>query len=207
MYALLQYAGFDPIEWSQTWRVVSSFGNADMLGDYLVFPFAIALGLALSARDRWRSIGWRAAGALITLALAATETRGAWIAVFVLVICMVWASWRRLQDASRRQKLALGGLAVALTAAVAAGIVLVVRGSAGGSASLSSVLANASNGRTVIWLIALRAWLVHPIIGWGPDAFMRAFESAVGADWYATLSSGGVGLGSADNAHNFLVQA
>jgi O-antigen ligase len=207
VYALLQYAGVDPIEWSQTWRVVSSFGNADMLGDYLVFPFALALGLALSARDRWRSLGWWAAGALITLALAAAETRGAWIAVFVLVICMVWAGWRRLQDASRRQKLALGGLAVALTAAVAAGIVLVVRGSAGGSASLSSVLANASNGRTVIWLIGLRAWLVHPITGWGPDAFMRAFESAVGADWYATLSGGGVGFGSADNAHNFLVQA
>jgi len=39
------------------------------------------------------------------------------------------------------------------------------------------------------------------------DAFMRAFEGAVGAEWYATLSGGGVGFGSADNAHNFLIQA
>ena len=206
-YALLQYAGVDPIEWSQTWRVVSSFGNADMLGDYLVFPFALAVGLALTAGDRWRKLGWWAAGALITLALAATETRGAWIAVFVLVMCMIWAGWRRLRDASRRQKLTVAGLAVALTAAVAAAIILGLRNPAGGSASLSSLLANASNGRTVIWLIALRAWLTHPITGWGPDAFMRAFESVVGADWYATLAGGGVGFGSADNAHNFLVQA
>ena len=206
-YALLQYLGVDPIDWSQTWRVLSSFGNADMLGDYLVFPFALAVGLALSARDRWRALGWWAACALITLALAATETRGAWIAVCVLVLCMVWAGWRRLRDASRRQKLTVAGLGVVLVAAVGAAIVLVPRGPGGGSTSLSSVLVNASNGRTVIWLIGLRAALVHPITGWGPDAFMRAFESAVGAGWYATLSSGGVSFGSADNAHNFLIQA
>jgi hypothetical protein len=59
----------------------------------------------------------------------------------------------------------------------------------------------------VIWDIGLRAWLVHPITGWGPDGFMRAFESAVGAKWYATLSRVSVGFGSADNAHNFLIQA
>jgi len=206
-YALLQFLRVDPIEWSQTWRVSSSFGNADMLGDYLVFPFALALGLALSARGRWRSLGWWAATALITLALAATETRGAWIAVFVLVMCMVWAGWRRLQHASRRQKLTFGVLAVALIVAAAAVIVLVLRGPAERSAALSSVLASASNGRTVIWDIGLRAWLVHPITGWGPDGFMRAFESAVGAKWYATLSRVGVGFGSADNAHNFLIQA
>ena len=206
-YALLQFLRVDPIEWSQTWRVSSSFGNADMLGDYLVFPFALALGLALSARGRWRSLGWWAATALITLALAATETRGAWIAVFVLVMCMVWAGWRRLQHASRRQKLTFGALAVALIVAAAAVIVLVLRGPAERSAALSSVLASASNGRTVIWDIGLRAWLVHPITGWGPDGFMRAFESAMGAKWYATLSRVGVGFGSADNAHNFLIQA
>ena len=208
VYALLQFLGIDPIEWSQMWRVTSSFGNADMLGDYLVFPFALSLGLAVSARGRWRSLGWWAATVLITLALTATETRGAWIAVFVLVICMVWGGWRRLQHASRGQKLAFGVLAAALTvAASAAVIVLVLRGPAGGSETLWSFAVRASNGRTMIWLIGLRAWLVHPIIGWGPDGFMRAFESAVGADWYATLSNAGVGFGSADNAHNFLIQA
>ena len=205
-YALLQFVGVDPIEWTQTWRVVSTFGNADMLGDYLVFPFAMALGLALSVRGRWRSLGWWTATALIALALAAAETRGAWIAVFVLVLCMVWAGSRRLQHASHRQKLTFGALAVALIVAAVAAVVVIVRGPATGSESLSSALASASNGRTVIWLIGLRAWLVHPITGWGPDAFMRAFEGTVGADWYATLSGGGVGFGSADNAHNFLIQ-
>jgi O-antigen ligase len=207
VYALLQYMGVDPIEWTNVaGRVWSSFGNADMLGDYLVFPFALAMGLALSARDRWCSLGWWAATALITLALAAAETRGAWVAAIVLVMCMVLAGWRRLQHASRRQKLTLGGLAVGLLLAAAA-IVLFLRGTAGRSAGLLSWLASASNGRTVIWLMGLRAWLVHPITGWGPDGFMRAFESVVGANWYATLSKAGVGFGSADNAHNFLIQS
>ena len=207
-YALLQFLGVDPIDWSQTWRVMSSFGNADMLGDYLVFPFALSLGLALSAGGRWRSLPWWASTALITLALAATQTRGAWVAVFVLGACMVWAGWRRLQHASRRQRLTFGVLAVAAIAAAAtATTVLVLRGAGGGSGTLWALLASASNGRTAIWLIGLRAWLAHPVIGWGPDGFMRAFESAVGADWYATLSSVGVGFGSADNAHNFLIQA
>jgi len=206
-YALLQYFGVDPIEWAQTWRVTSSFGNADMLGDYLVFPFALALGLALSARDKRRSLGWWAASAFVTLALSATQTRGAWIAAVVAAMCLLWLGWSGLRSASRRQKLAFAAFAVALLAVVAVAVALALRGPAGSSATLWSALAAASNGRTVIWLTGLRAWLAHPITGWGPDGFMRAFESAVGRDWYGTLSNGGVGFGSADNAHNFLVQA
>ena len=49
---------------------------------------------------------------------------------------------------------------------------------AGAPRTLSSLLARLSNGRTVIWLTGLRAWLTHPITGWGPDGFGRAFESA-----------------------------
>jgi putative inorganic carbon (HCO3(-)) transporter len=206
-YALLQYVGVDPIEWSQTWRVVSSFGNADMLGDYLVFPFALALGLALSARGGRPRLGWWAAAALLACALLATVTRGAWIGALAAVSCIGLLGWGRLWQASRNRRLVLGGLAVAVVAAVAVAIVLARPGLAGSATTLSSMLVRLSNGRTLIWLTGLRGWLAHPITGWGPDGFMGAFESAVGPDWYATLSSGGVGFGSADNAHNFLVQA
>jgi len=48
-----------------------------MLGDYLVFPFALALGLALSARGRRPLLGWWAVVALVASALLATSTRGA----------------------------------------------------------------------------------------------------------------------------------
>ena len=49
----------------------------------------------------------------------------------------------------------------------------------------------------------LRGWLAHPVTGWGPGAFVRAFESARGADSYVSAAVGK----TADDAHNFLVQA
>ncbi len=209
IYALVQFFGFDPIAWTNvSGRVWSSFGNADMLGDYLVFPFVLAVGLALSAGGSRRSLGWCAVTVLLAAALAATQTRGAWIAAVVAVLAMAWAGWGRLRSASRRQKLTFGAIAVVLVAAaVAATMVLVLRGRGGGATDLASLLAGASNGRSVIWLMGLRAWLAHPITGWGPDGFMHAFESVVGADWYATLAKVGVGYGSADNAHDLLIQA
>ena len=99
------------------------------------------------------------------------------------------------------------GLAAAAVVAIAFAIVSIRPRLAGNATTVSAVLTSLSNGRTVIWLTGLRGWLAHQITGWGPDGFMGALERAVGADWYATLSSGGVGLGSADNAHSFLVQA
>src|SRR5665647_832125 len=92
--------------------------------------------------------------------------------------------------------------AIAAVAAIAVAIVLVRPKLAGSATTLSSVLERLSNGRTVIWLTGLRGWLAHPITGWGPDGFGRAFQSAVGADWYAIVD----GLQTAENAHNLLIQ-
>ena len=202
-YALLQFSGVDPIDWiNEANRVLSTFGNADMLGDYLVFPFALALGLALSTPRRWPALGWWSAAALIAAALWVSATRGAWIGASVVVLCLVLGGWDRFRNASHRQKLVFGGLAVALIAAAAVAIVSIRPGSAGHSAVFSSLLVSASNGRTVIWLTGLRGWLAHPITGWGPDGFGRAFDSAVGADWYALVG----GLASVDNAHSIFIQ-
>jgi O-antigen ligase len=202
-YALLQFVGVDPIEWiGDTGRVISTFGNADMLGTYLVFPFALALGLALSVRDRWRSVAWWAVAGVIGSALVATATRGAWLGALAIALCIGFVGWRGVWQASRRRKLVLGGLAVAAFAAIAVAIVSIRPKLAGSAATLSSLLMRLSNGRTVIWLTGLRAWLTRPITGWGPDGFDRAFQSAVGADWYAIVK----GLQTAQNAHSFLVQ-
>jgi O-antigen ligase len=202
-YALLQFAGVDPFGWvNDAGRVFSTMGNADMLGTYLLFPLALAVGSALST-PRGRSLfGWWAAAALIASALAATATRGAWIGALAAGLCIGLVGWGGLWHASRNRKLALGGLAVAGVAGIAAAIVLVRPRLAGSATTLSSLLARLSNGRTVIWLTGLRGWLTRPITGWGPDGFGRAFQSAVGADWYAMVE----GLQTAESAHNFLVQ-
>ena len=203
-YALLQFLGVDPYGWvNETGRVFATLGNPDMLGTYLVFPLALAFGLALSARRGWRRAGGWAAVALVAVALAATATRGAWIGALAALLCIGFVGWGGEWQATRRRKLVTGGLALAALAAVAAAIVSVRPRLAGSATTLSSVLTSLSNGRTVIWMTGLRGWLAHPITGWGPDAFGAAFQSAVGADWYAIVD----GLQTSVNAHNFLVQA
>ena len=90
-YALLQFAGVDPFGWvNDAGRVFSTMGNADMLGTYLVFPLALALGLALSTPRGWPLLSWWAAAALIVSALVATATRGAWLgALAVLLLSLI----------------------------------------------------------------------------------------------------------------------
>ena len=137
-YALLQFAGVDPIQWAgDTGRAISTFGNADMLGDYLVFPFALALGLALSARGRRPLLGWWAVVALVASALLATSTRGAWIGALAAMLCIGLVGWGGLWQASRRRRLMVGGVATAAIAATVLAIVLVRPRLAGSATTVS----------------------------------------------------------------------
>jgi len=168
-YALMRQFELDPFLWGggETSRVFSTFGNADMLGEYLVFPLALAVGLAFSRSRRWASLGWSLASVLIVAAVVATMTRGAWLAAAVMLVCIALAGWHGVWRGSSRRKLMFGALAAAVIAAAVVAVALLRPGSAGSSMTLSSALASASNGRTVIWLTGLRGWLVHPIAGWG----------------------------------------
>jgi len=173
-----------------------------MLGTYLLFPFALALGLALSTPRGWVRLGYWAAAALVASALLATQTLGAWLAAFVILFIIALFNRDRIRNVPRRQQLVFGGLITSVVAAAVA-IVWTRPEFAWRVATLSSGLTNLSNGRFVIWLTGLRGWLAHPITGWGPDGFGHAFQSAVGADWYALVE----GLQTAENAHNFVIQS
>lgn len=202
-YALMQFGGVDPFGWiNDTGRAFSTMGNPDMLGSYLLFPLALALGLALSTPRGWARLGSWAAAALVASALLVTQTLGAWLAAFVILFVIALLSRDRIRHVSRRQRLVFSGLMTSVIAAAVA-IVWTRPEFAWRVATLSSGLTNLSNGRFVIWRTGLRGWLAHPITGWGPDGFGHAFQSAVGADWYAIVD----GLQAAENAHNFAIQS
>jgi O-antigen ligase len=203
VYALMQFVGVDPYGWiNDLGRSFSTMGNPDMLGTYLLFPLALALGLALSSPRGWARLGSCAAAALVALALLVTQTLGAWLAAIVVLSVIAALSRDQIRHVSRRQRLVLGGL---ITTAVAAAVAIVLTRPefAWRVATLSSGLTNLSNGRFVIWRTGLQGWLAHPITGWGPDGFGHAFQSAAGADWYAIVD----GLQTAENAHNFVIQS
>jgi O-antigen ligase len=204
LYAVLQSVGVDPFAWvNDTGRVFSTMGNADSLGTYLVFPLALAIGLALSTPRGWRACAWWASAAFIAAALIASATRGAWIGALVMLMCIVAVRWGGAWKSSRRTKIAIAGGAFVLLAAAAVAIVAIRPRMAASASTLASALTSLSNGRTVIWGTGLRAWLTDPVLGWGPGGFGHAFQSAVGADWFAIVE----GLQTTENAHGFLVQA
>jgi len=203
-YAVLQYLGADPMMWvgDAGDRVTSTMGNPDHLGTYLVFPLALGIGLALSAPRGRARVGWWTAVVLVVLALVVAETRGAWIGALAVMLCIGFGILGDAWKGSRSSKVALGAISVAVVLGLAVAIVLVRPRMAGSSSDLWALLTQLSNGRTVIWVTGLRAWLTRPILGWGPDGFERAFGHAVGADWYALIE----GLQSAKSAHNTFVQ-
>ena len=105
-YAVLQFVGVDPFGWvNDTGRVFATMGNPDTLGTYLVFPLALAAGLALSTPRGRASIGWWAATVLIA---AAPDRRPRGVDRRSLrVVCIALAGWARaghgsLADAEAR---------------------------------------------------------------------------------------------------------
>ena len=201
-YALLQFVGVDPFGWvNDTGRVFATLGNPDMLGTYLVFPLALAAGLAMSPPRGRSAFAWWVVTALIAGALVATLTRGAWIGALAVASSIALVGRAGEWKTQRSRKLLVGGLLIAAAAASAA-IVAIRPRLAGGATTLAGLLTSLSNGRTVIWTTGLRGWLAHPITGWGPDGFGAAFQSAVGADWYAIVD----GLQTTVNAHDIFVQ-
>jgi O-antigen ligase len=201
-YAALQSFGIDPLVYTgEVDRVFATLGNADMLGNYLLFPLTLAVGLALSTRNARAKYGWSAAALFVGWALLLSGTRGAWVGAAVIAFGVAILSWNRMRALSTSQRWMLAGGVVAAVVAILA-VLVYANPLSGRGVSLSSGLTTLSNGRTVIWLTGLRGWLVHPVVGWGPDNFGHAFQRAVGADWYAIVA----GLQTAGNAHNLYVQ-
>ena len=206
-YAVLQSLGVDPLPsvGSAGNRVFSTYGNPDMLGTYLVFPFVLALGLGLSTSRGWPSLRRVGVyGLLIGWALAATTTRGAWIGALVAVLCLGSGAVgpgvegyppneARRGDprcgaaGQRRDCDRCDPTETSVTRAT----------------PCRRLLASVSNGRTVIWATGLRGVADPANHGLGSGR-LRAERSKArsGADWYAIIG----GLRGATNAHGMLVQ-
>lgn len=145
-------------------RVISTFQNANFLGEYLLLVIGVGSALALSSRGWRKTCAWICT-ALAGVALAATYTRGSWLALavsfgVVLVVMNPRYFWG------------------ALTAGVAAGL-----GVPGVAARLlSSFSTEGSAGfRLSLWRVAGQAIADKPLFGWGPGRFYDAFNATVAA--------------------------
>lgn len=128
--------------------------------DALLAPFAFALVGLLHARRPAHLMLWFAAVALILTAILASLSREALLALVLVVAVLVWFSRRR----------AIGfGLGLAATAAVPLLFPAIL-------ARMSDGLSTGGAGRTSIWHVDVKAFLQHPILGWGTGGSIHAYD-------------------------------
>ena len=121
LYALVQYLGWDPVDWGVTsfgsGRSFATFGNPLILGGFLVAPLAISLGLAVTSEAGAKTLAWSSA-ALISVAITVTFTRGAWLAALVSVVVLLAALIRGRVSLTKIDAIGAGVMVAASVAVV-----------------------------------------------------------------------------------------
>jgi O-antigen ligase len=180
-YALIQFAGRDPFRWANPYlystggvtvsRPSGTLGNPILLGAVLAPAFALALARLAGGKDD----PWRLAPiiALLSAALAATLSRGAWLAGAVGGAAAL--AGIAILDGRRRW---IAGAALAAIIPVGLFVILPLRMAV--LARLDEQALNAVTSldvRAEIARGALSLWRAHPWLGVGPDAFGLWFPS------------------------------
>jgi O-antigen ligase len=157
-------------------RAGGPFGQPAYLGAacLLVGPLAVAAALDPNQPRGWRTVGAFGASAAL-FALAASQTRAAWVGAGVAVIVVVV----RKRAVLRRYR------AKAAAAAVAFGVLAVVLGVATplGARAVSTfdLHHGTSASRFSEWRIATRTIADHPLVGVGPEGYRVVFPQEVDA--------------------------
>lgn len=202
----------DPVRWGnlpfETNRAFSTFGNPDLLGGYLIFPWAITIGLALSEDHRlWRVIYW--VFTLFNAFVGVTSyVRGAWIGATVSLGLLVFAFMRLKAGTGTRlspiDRVFIGGGAVTVTAVAVASSLRpdAVRNVLTRVVSIFQFDQGSALTRFQIWEAARAAIAERPIVGWGADTFRLLFPMFKPAEYVAAAGY----LSVADNVHNYPLQ-
>ncbi len=202
LYALVQFGGADPVQWTRTHeilglaRVFGSLGNPNFLGALMAMALPLALGLGLRAwgrRQSGRAALLFASALVCALALLASFSRGAWLAGVAALATWVLGQVLVAGRPQARRRLVLATLGVALVALLAGSVAVarVPRARAAGQAMLARLelsltpgtrerpvggLALEQDPRLALWRAALRMFRDRPLTGVGLDAFQLAFQ-------------------------------
>ncbi len=175
-------AMFDAIEG----RVVSTFENPNMLGEYLILILPILAGVALGERQTFTKGSHLAYFAIGTVCLVYTWARGAWLGfLFAAVILMLM--WNRKAM----------GLIVAAIAALPFAVPFLPESIVSRFSSIGNLSDTSTNYRVYIWRgsVNLAADYALTGIGVGRDAFNKVYP-------YYSFA----GIETAPHAHNLFLQ-
>lgn len=167
-------------------RAYGSLGQWEVLGEFLVLAWPLALWEAAVARSLPARILFINAAVVLGAAVVLTFSRSTWAAVGIATAVLV-AGWRPW--AQRRYLIGFIG-AVAAVLLLAAGL-----GLAGGSRFESAVQQRAAtilnpaewDTRPLIWRDSLRLIESRPLLGYGPDTFGLVFPGFKTVDYHLAV--------------------
>ena len=178
IYGLFQVAGLVTINQGGV-RLDGTFGNASYLGIYMLFHiFLTLLMLALSGGNKWIRWGYGAIAFLQMVILYHTATRGA---ILGLVGGMFVTLFLLALFGKNNKGLRKGALISVVALAVVVGGFMFARGSSFVKDSpvlsrLASISISEGDPRFAVWNMGYQAFKERPILGWGQENFIFAFN-------------------------------
>lgn len=190
LYGLGQFVGYYlglPIPYFHPeayaiFRPYATFIEPNPFGTFLTAQIALALTLLLApAFRRWR----RALVATLALqfaVLAVNLSRGSWLAAALIIVLLAIIGFRRAPDLPRIGIIVVG---VAIVAVAAGGLLVwlnpaIAQTIAGRLTSFTNLNGGTLHWRTSDFLLALQAWALRPVIGYGPGTWGTIAYGVVG---------------------------
>lgn len=185
LYALVQWAGADPVDWNVSDQVISTLGNANFLAGWVGITFPLCAAAALAPLPTpWRVAGGAVAAGMIPVAVATDSFQGpatVGIAAVAFVALLLATGGLRPPAALRGRR------------GVAALVVVVVVLSPVAVKVLGDGLDQGLLERRHFWHVAVEVFADHPIVGAGPDTFHNQYlprRPAAHAAIYASKNAG-----------------
>lgn len=185
-------------------RVDSVFGNPILFGNYLLFPFFIALERAIAEKTiAIRAIMLMSATAL-GLGIFMTETRGVFVGLFAgLCVAGLGFGWVSATRTRRILKYVLGVALFLIAWAFIFKESTFIKNNVPIVYRMTHIftLESSTNQRLIIWRMALSAAKDAPFFGLGPENFSYAFD----AHYNPALTRYGFTQTWADRSHNIVL--
>ena len=214
-YAGLQLAGLDPFPWTRSAtlgglrRIPGTLGHANHLGATIAMTLPVLAWLAAESGNPRTRVLWIALALVSLPVLAATLSRGAWVACGAGVLAYGLLAWRGGRaGASGEERAGPRGRRAAIVAAVLVLLAFLLPLATPLRPELlhrfrqiTDLSAPSTQSRIHLWRAGIRMAMERPVLGVGTDAYLTAFPRYRAPDYWQIEWNG-----TSAKAHNELIQ-
>ena len=189
-------------------RALGPFGQPNRLGGYLIALIPVALALSFAVHDRWLRSALLVSVFGLTLCLAATYSRGAWIgfAVGIVMLAALLLRWPELAPRPLLIGLSVAALvtpAMLLLPSILHRIAPKPSDAPAWNLPIDPEREGSRAMRRAVWSGAIAAFAARPVSGWGIGAFREAYDRSKSDTLKRLEAEGGR---TADQAHSYYLE-